>query len=93
MSLFSKQTWYCNNCGKKQLTETGGGIGRQWIVCSNMCHHQMEYKHALSVLGKECEHPELKETTDLIGNNCDDALITKKCDKCGMYDTHYYNNQ
>ena len=88
--LFSKQIWYCNNCGKKEHSISAAAIGRFWKCCSMACHEQMQYKDALSTLGKECQHSELKIETQLSENRPDTSITHKSCSKCGFSTTEVY---
>lgn len=55
--LYSKQKWFCNNCGTEKNTQMSSGhdgtVGREWKVCSIECHHEIEWKRVLSIMGKE----------------------------------------
>ena len=63
MSLFGKFEAYCNNCGRKVITEAGcsGMWGRNWRVCGETCHEEMSKKDTRSILGKHTLSKEEKE--------------------------------
>lgn len=55
--LFSKQKWFCANCGIEQNTPmisgTVGCVGPEWKCCSIECYREIEWRRTLSILGKE----------------------------------------
>ena len=51
--MFSKQTVYCNACGKKMEIEPHKLIGRLFRVCSMQCNREMEWRQALSSTNSE----------------------------------------
>jgi hypothetical protein len=53
MNLYSKQEWFCNNCGRKMFSAPCNAIGRRYIVCSTDCHNEMQWKDTLSIMGKD----------------------------------------
>ena len=66
MSLYGKFIAYCNNCGKKLLTEAGGHgmwkAGGVMMVCGKECHDEMDVKYTRSILGKDTPEQHEKET-------------------------------
>jgi len=58
MSLFSKYTFYCNNCGKELKIEWMKMLGRTFKVCSKECIDAIELKIARSILGEENKNNE-----------------------------------
>jgi len=57
MSLYSKQKFFCNACGKEVFCECaamlGGGPGLKWRVCSSACLQEIRWRETLSIMGKE----------------------------------------
>lgn len=56
MSLFSKQQFFCNCCGKELLCEAGAVMGSKflgWRVCSPKCVREIRWRETLSIMGKE----------------------------------------
>ena len=57
MSRFSKQTFFCNACGKEMYTDCcgmmGGGPTLKWRVCSAKCIREVRWRETLSIMGKE----------------------------------------
>lgn len=52
MSIYSKQVIYCNACGFRMETELPQVMGREYRVCSRECLEEMNWRHALSILGE-----------------------------------------
>lgn len=61
MGLFSKQTVYCQGCGKEFETTFSSYGGK---VCGRECHELVEWKKTLSILGKEYYPDPRKEDQD-----------------------------
>lgn len=62
VSIYSKQTFYCVNCGKKLFTE----IGWSWYPsCSHECHTELELKRTRSILNKPEPEPVKSPESDL----------------------------
>ncbi len=59
MSLFSKQKFYCNACGKEinKAVEDPYGI----TVCGKECYEEIEWRRVLSIHGKEYYPRPVKE--------------------------------
>jgi len=53
MMLFSKMKWFCNCCGKEMDTVSSAAIGSKFRTCSLECNREIEWRHTLSILGKE----------------------------------------
>jgi hypothetical protein len=56
MSLWSKQIFYCNCCGKEMFCGANNVMGSNflgWKVCSIGCVREIRWKETLSLLGKE----------------------------------------
>ncbi len=53
MSIYSKQKWFCNNCGKEQFSEFPLIIGAKEKCCSMNCLREWNWRLTLSTLGKE----------------------------------------
>lgn len=53
MGFYSKQKWFCNNCGKEQFSEMSKALGREWKCCSMECVKVLDYRETLSIMGKE----------------------------------------
>lgn len=57
MSLYSKQEWFCNNCGRKMFSVPHkailAGYGNKYSVCSIECSREMQWKQGLSILGQD----------------------------------------
>lgn len=53
MSLYSKQQFFCNNCGKGSLVEWAKMLGRTFKVCSKNCLNEIDAKVCKSILGEE----------------------------------------
>ena len=53
MPLYSKQKIFCNACGKEFEKEYPLIIGLKFKVCSHECVKEMEWRHALSIVGEE----------------------------------------
>lgn len=51
--MFSAQTIYCNACGKRMKVELPNVIGRDYKCCSIECLEEMQWREALSTLGRE----------------------------------------
>lgn len=55
--LYSKQKWFCNNCGAEQnapmVVGSPGCIGGKWKTCSNTCLREVMWKETLSIMGRE----------------------------------------
>jgi len=62
MSLHSKQTFYCNSCGKEMFCSAANVMGSKflgWKVCSTECVREIRWKETLSIMGKEYyTHPD-----------------------------------
>jgi hypothetical protein len=63
MSLWSKQQFFCNACGKEFYEEYVRVFGVEFKVCSVICMVEMEWRKTLSVMGKEY-YPYLKKDHD-----------------------------
>lgn len=50
--IYSKQKFFCNNCGKELYIEWVKLIGREVKVCSLDCLREIELKIATSILNK-----------------------------------------
>lgn len=54
--VFSKQTFYCNACGKECFATCsemmGGGPTLKWRVCSSECIKEIRWRETLSIMGK-----------------------------------------
>jgi len=50
--LYSKQTWFCNACGKEQHSELPNAIGREGKCCSLECHRELNWRETLSIMGQ-----------------------------------------
>jgi hypothetical protein len=53
MSLFSKQKWFCNICGKEQFSEMPSNKYTGAMLCSMPCIHEFRWRQTLSIMGKE----------------------------------------
>jgi len=51
MSLYGKQPYFCNACGKRSIVTLANVIGREWRVCSNLCLYTMNERSTLSIMG------------------------------------------
>ena len=54
--IFSKQKWFCNCCGKEQLSVMANGtncMGRDWKTCSVECLKEIQWRETLSIMNKE----------------------------------------
>lgn len=51
MSLYGKQPYFCNACGKRSVVTLPNVIGREWRVCSDLCLHTMNERSTLSIMG------------------------------------------
>ena len=51
--MFSKQLIYCNCCGNAMYEEIPKVIGKEFKCCSMECVKEMQWREALSILGKE----------------------------------------
>jgi hypothetical protein len=62
MSLYSKQKFYCNSCGREMFCEASGVMGSKflgWRVCSEKCVREIRWKETLSIMNKEYyPHPD-----------------------------------
>jgi hypothetical protein len=68
MSLYSKQEWYCNNCGRKMFSvphkATLAGHSNHYSVCGFQCSREMQWKHTLSLMGVEYYPPKDKTSNE-----------------------------
>lgn len=56
MSLYSKQKFYCNACGKELFCTINQMMGGQILgfkCCSMVCVREIQWRRALSIMGKE----------------------------------------
>ena len=53
MSLYTKQQFYCNACGKELSVEWAKMLGRTFKVCSLECVKEIEMRVCKSILGEE----------------------------------------
>lgn len=53
MSLFSKQKWFCNICGKEQFSVLPSNKYVGAMTCSTECVREFRWRETLSILGKE----------------------------------------
>ena len=56
MSLFSKQKFFCNACGKEMFCTSPsvmGGSFLGWRVCSSECIREIRWRETLSIMGLE----------------------------------------
>lgn len=56
MSLYSKQQFFCNCCGKEMFCTSNGVMGGQslgWRVCSPACIREIRWRDTLSMLGQD----------------------------------------
>lgn len=55
--LYSKQNWYCNSCGKLQISDLVnqyfGGKFLGFACCSKECVDEIRWKQTLSIMGSE----------------------------------------
>lgn len=55
--IFSKQKWFCNCCGKEMFSSPCnamfGGFNNCYRVCGKECSDEMQWRHTLSIMGKE----------------------------------------
>jgi hypothetical protein len=54
--MYSKQTVYCNCCGKKLDIELPKMMGRSFKCCSRECIEEMRWRETLSIMGAKY-HP------------------------------------
>ena len=80
MSLYSKQKWFCNNCGKEQFSEIPKSLGSTHKCCSMDCVREINWKETLSILGKEYYKQEITEVKPKIQVNPDDCY--RGCELC-----------
>lgn len=52
MPVYSKQYWFCTNCGWRQYQEMPSAMGKEWKVCSKECLRSIALKYSLSVMGE-----------------------------------------
>jgi hypothetical protein len=55
MSLWSKQQFFCNTCGKELYINLSGVLGRDFKVCSIECVREMQTRYVKSMLNVEYE--------------------------------------
>lgn len=53
MSLFSKQQFFCNACGKEVFVTCQGMLGSFWKVCSTDCLREVKWREVCSIMNKE----------------------------------------
>ena len=49
--IFSKEKFFCNNCGVELNIEWARLFGREFKVCSSECIKEIELKRAKSIMG------------------------------------------
>jgi len=66
--LYSKQNWYCNSCGKLQISDLVnqyfGGKFLGFAVCSKECVDEIRWKQTLSIMGSEYYSPGQKDAPE-----------------------------
>lgn len=78
MSIYGKQDWFCNCCGKKSWSELPRVMGRYWRCCSVICINKMNLREAKSVLGESSEDPSI--AFKRLVKNADDMLELARID-------------
>lgn len=72
MSLYSKQKWYCNNCGIEQYSVPHKATlaDKHYSTCSFDCSKEMTWKNTLSIMGQEYyPQPKEKQVMTKAGNS------------------------
>ncbi len=50
---YSKQKWFCSNCGEEQHSPTEKAYGQDWKCCNAECFRKMKWKEVLSMMGQD----------------------------------------
>lgn len=80
MSIYSKQKWFCNNCGQEQFSEIPRSLGSTHKCCSMDCVKEMSWKETLSILGKEYYKQEVEASRPKNKVNPEDCY--RMCETC-----------